>query len=107
MAGSPNGNSLRCARGGGSARSRGPIGIIEPLDLEEMAVGVVEEHVVDPIRGAVIRTAHDRGSRIAEALRPAVHIIGDERDDHTCTSHCIGPLAHTDEGIGSGSEYQT
>jgi len=56
-------------------------GRIESLNLEPVAVGVVDEEVIDAYALVMTRLVIDGGSRRSQPRMDAVHLVGDERRD--------------------------
>src|SRR6184192_2941949 len=55
----------------------------EPLDLDDVPVGIADERVVDPV-GRIVRGRLDELDALGlEARAPLVHVIRDQRDRET------------------------
>ena len=63
------------------------------MDLDQVAVGVPVERVVDPILGALLGGSFDGHSPVGQAPVPAVDVIRHDRDDHTGGSRLLRPSA--------------
>jgi hypothetical protein len=77
-----------------------PVNIQEPLNLDQMSVGIPDEALVDTIVCVQLRFALDVGAALLQTPKPAVHILRDQGDHDAVVGwlwQC--PSAHTNVSI--------